>query len=513
MHAPRVIVVGAGIGGLVAALELAAKGADVTVLERAAGPGGKLRTVDVGGVAIDAGPTVFTMRWVFETLFASVGLDFADHVQLEPARTLARHAWCDGSQLDLHADLERTVNAISTFASPDEGRRYREFATHARNVYTTLEGPFIRSACANPLALMRGVGARGLGDLWRIAPFSKLWPALGRYFRDPRLQQLFARYATYCGSSPFLAPATLMLVAHVERDGVWYVKGGMHQLALAVQRAAERFGARFRFGADVAEIRTQRGRVDGVTLLGGEHVVADAVVVNADCAALSAGLFGPAAALATPAPHKAARSLSAITWLMQARTSGFELQRHNVFFSTDYAREFADIFGRSQVPAEPTVYVCAQDRGDGESTRTGAPERLMCLVNAPPDGDVHRYTTREIRSCEERTFGLLARCGLDVQPVPETMRVATPMDFDRLFPATGGALYGPASHGWTASFNRPGSRSRLPGLYLAGGSAHPGPGVPMAALSGRLACASVLKDFASTRSFHPMAMPGGMSTR
>lgn len=165
------------------------------------------------------------------------------------------------------------------------------------------------------------------------------------------------------------------------------------------------------------------------------------------------------------------------------------------------------------MPSEPTVYVCAQDRGDTDMPHTGAPERLLCLINAPPNGDVHRYTTREIRSCEERSFGLLARCGLDVEPIPEATRVVTPMDFDHLFPATGGALYGPASHGWMASFNRSGSRSRLPGLYLAGGSTHPGPGVPMAALSGRMASASLLKDFASTRSFHPMAMPGGMSTR
>ncbi|MEO7432739.1 MAG: 1-hydroxycarotenoid 3,4-desaturase CrtD [Dokdonella sp.] len=513
MHAPRVVVIGAGIGGLAAALELAASGADVTVLERASGPGGKMRTVDVGGAGIDAGPTVFTMRWVFEALFESVGLDFADVVHLDAAQTLARHAWCDGSRLDLHADLQQTVDAISIFAGADEGRHYREFTQRARKIYTTLEKPFIRSARTGPLGLMRNAGVRGFGDLLRISPFTTLWPALGKHFRDPRLQQLFARYATYCGSSPFLAPATLMLVAHVEQDGVWYVKGGMHQLALAVQRAAERFGATFRFDAEVAEIHAERGRVEGITLQGGERIGADAVVVNADSAALTSGAFGAAAARAVPASRATTRSLSAITWLMQARTSGFPLQRHNVFFSTDYAREFSDIFGRAQVPSEPTVYVCAQDRDDNDMPHTGTPERLLCLVNAPANGDTHAYTTREIRSCEERSFGLLARCGLDVVPEPEATRVVTPTDFNRLFPATGGALYGPASHGWMASFNRAGSTSRLRGLYLAGGSTHPGPGVPMATLSGRLAAARLLKDFASIRSFHPMAMPGGTSTR
>jgi 1-hydroxycarotenoid 3,4-desaturase len=287
----------------------------------------------------------------------------------------------------------------------------------------------------------------------------------------------------------------------------------MHRLAQALMLAAQRRGARFRFGADVTAITRDGARASGVVLQGGERIDADAVIVNADSAALSDGLFGRDAARATPRPRGASRSLSAITWLLHARTDGFPLDRHNVFFSSDYAREFDDIFKRAQVPAEPTVYVCAQDRGGGTPHSPGEPERLLCLINAPPNGDVHRYTDQDMRACESRSFGLLERCGLTVQRTPESTKVVTPMDFDRLFPATGGALYGPASHGWTASFNRKGSRSRMPGLYLAGGSTHPGPGVPMAALSGRLASASVLQDLASMRTFHPMAMHGGTSTR
>jgi 1-hydroxycarotenoid 3,4-desaturase len=183
-----------------------------------------------------------------------------------------------------------------------------------------------------------------------------------------------------------------------------------------------------------------------------------------------------------------------------------------VFFGDAYAGEFEDIFVRRRLPENPTVYVCAQDRYDGASAAPTPAERLLCLVNAPAIGDSHEFEPAEIEQCEQRTFERLRRCGLEVEGRPEATRVTTPSDFNRLFPATGGALYGPASHGWLSSFTRPGSRSRIPGLYLAGGSTHPGPGVPMAAISGRLAAASLCADFASTAMSRRGATPGGTST-
>jgi 1-hydroxycarotenoid 3,4-desaturase len=194
------------------------------------------------------------------------------------------------------------------------------------------------------------------------------------------------------------------------------------------------------------------------------------------------------------------------------QTSGFPLSRHNVFFSRDYRAEFDDIFRHDELPYEPTVYVCAQDRRD-DGLVSGGEERLLVLINAPPNGDRHSYDGAEVEQCAQRTFENLERCGLRIARRAEATQVTTPADFNRLFPATGGALYGRNSHGWTASFQRPGPRTRIPGLYLAGGSIHPGPGVPMAALSGRAAATSLLADLTSRGSFLPMAMRGGMSTR
>lgn len=499
MSQRRIVVVGAGIAGLVTALELACRGVDVRLVERAAGPGGKMHAVEVAGLALDAGPTVLTMRWVFEELFDAAGTQLADHLALEPADLLARHAWSEHERLDLYADAEASVQAIGEFAGATEARRYRAFCARARQTFEALEHTFIRASRPTPVSLVGRAGVRGLGGMLKISPFTTLWQALGQYFHDPRLRQLFGRYATYCGSSPFTAPATLMLVAHVELAGVWRPVGGMHRLAHALAALAGTRGARIEYGREAAEIEIGGGRVTGLRLADGERLPADAVVFNGDVAALAGGRLGQAVARAVPPVTPATRSLSALTWNLVADTSGFALSHHNVFFSQDYAAEFEAIFARQRLPAQPTVYVCAQDRDAAGGPGPAGPERLLCLVNAPAVGDrlPESLQPAEIERCETETFRLLERCGLHLAAPPERRRRTGPADWEQRFPATGGALYGQASHGWRASFSRPGTSTRLPGLYLAGGSVHPGPGVPMAALSGRVAARTLLADLTS----------------
>lgn len=485
-----VVVIGAGVAGLAAAVELAARGLAVTVLERGSAPGGKMRQEFAAGRAIDAGPTVLTMRWVFEELFARAGARLEDRVRLTTAEVLARHGWDDGSRLDLYADFGRSQEAVRAFAGADEARGFERFCRDARSIYETLEQPFLRGGRTGPIGLAGRVGLARLPALMRLRPFTSLWRALGEYFSDPRLRQLFARYSTYIGSSPFAAPATLMLIAHVEMTGVWYVDGGMHALARALETLARDCGAQFRYGAEVAAIEASGGAVQAVTLANGERVAAQCVVLNADAAALAAGRFGPQAARAVR-PAGAERSLSAITWALAAQTRGFPLLRHNVFFSNDYRGEFDHIFRDGRPPADPTVYVCAQDRADTALGDSAASERLFCLINAPARGDAGRLEGAALARAQDAMLSRLQRCGLQVDAVGPPV-ITEPADFAQRFPATGGALYGPASHGWRASFLRPGAETTLRGLVLAGGSVHPGAGVPMAALSGHLAALAVL---------------------
>jgi 1-hydroxycarotenoid 3,4-desaturase len=501
MNPHPVVVVGGGIGGLACALRLVSQGLDVTVLDRAAEVGGKLRCVEIDGARLDAGPTVLTMRWVFEELFADAGATLSETLTLTPATTLARHAWNGLSRLDLFADIDRNADAIGAFAGAGEAKRYLAFCARARSIYRTLDQPFLRASRPTPVSLTRRVGLRGLGGLLRISPFATLWSELSSYFHDPRLRQLFGRYATYCGSSPFMAPATLMLVAHVEQDGVWFVDGGMQRIALALRTLIEQRGGRVRCAAHVERIEVEGGRVRGVLLQDGERIAASAAVFNGDTSALAGGLLGEPVRHAAPPIRRDQRSLSAITWHLVARTRGFPLTRHNVFFSGDGPREFHELFGDRRPPGDPTVYVCAQDRGSGDPLpegRTDAPERLMCLVNAPADADIHPLTPEEIARCQATMFDKLASCGLRLESSSGIPRITTPSAFGQLFPATHGALYGRATHGWAASFERPSSRSKVAGLYLAGGSVHPGPGLPMAALSGRLAAQCLIEDLRAT---------------
>jgi len=490
---PRIVVIGAGIGGLAAALDLAGRGLEVTVVERASGPGGKMREIGIGDQRIDSGPTVLTLASVFENLFADAGSALAAHIRLRPVETLARHAWPDGSRLDLFADHDRTLAAIAAFAGRKEAAGYAAFCDRARRIYRTLDSAFMRNPEPGLWSLIATSGLGGLGDLWQLKPFRSLWRELGRYFRDPRLRGLFARYATYSGASPLRAPATLMLIAHVEQSGVWRVEGGMQRLAEALATEVRRHGGEFRFDAGAGAVVIRGGRAAGVRLEDGRWLAADAVIANVDAAQIGRGDLGAAAAAAVPRPVGRQRSLSAVTWSMLAATSGFELDHHNVFFPGSYPREFEDIFDRHRLPDQPAVYVCAR-AATGPDHDDSPLRRLFLITNAPADGDRARYDDARVAALQANVFGLLEKCGLDIDAPPGHSVVTTPADFEARFPGTGGALYGRPQHGWRAAFSRPTARSRIPGLYLAGGSVHPGPGVPMVALGGRFAARAVADD-------------------
>ncbi|MCA3562912.1 MAG: phytoene desaturase [Methylocystis sp.] len=492
-----VVVIGAGVGGLTAALDLASRGIPVIVIEKESRPGGKMRQVSPAGRPVDAGPTVFTLRRIFDELFDQAGTSLEAEIAITKLEVLARHAWDGGgtdnaSRLDLFADVKASAAAIGAFAGKAEADGFLRFNREASRIFNTLYEPFMRAQRPSPMGLAMNAGVANIGNLLATNPFRTMWSALGAYFADPRLRQLFGRYTTYCGSSPFQAPGTFMLVAHAEQEGVWTLAGGMHALAATLQRLAEAQGAAFRFGAGVERILTGGGRVTGVRLADGGEIRARSIILNADVSALGVGLLGNAVRSAAALTPPARRSLSALTWCLDTRTEGFPLTRHNVFFSKDYPAEFTAIFDQRRLPHDPTVYVCAQDRGD-DGIASG-PDRLLCLVNAPADGDRDAPSDAAITACGARAFALMQRCGLTIDRSTPGAIVTGPREFNALFPASGGALYGPASHGWMASFEREGARTKIPGLYLAGGSVHPAPGVPMAAISGRLAVAALLAD-------------------
>ncbi len=502
---PHIAVIGAGMGGLASAIRLAAAGARITLIEAAPGPGGKMRTVPSAAGPVDAGPTVLTMRGHFDDLFAMADEHLDDHVTLHAEPVLARHWGPDGTMLDLFADREASVAAIADFAGRREAEAFQRFAHDAKRLFTAFDQPMMRAPVPK-LASQAAAVLKDPGLVPAMAPLSTLAGKLARTFRDPRLRQLFGRYATYVGGHPGLSPAVLQLIWHAEASGVWRVEGGMHRLAEALADLAERLGVAFLYGTAVERLEIQQSRVSAVCAKGGQRIAVDGAVFNGDPRALRTGLLGPATSAAVTKSAVSPRSLSARVWSFAAEAQGPELIHHNVFFGHDPEREFGPIT-KGEAPEDPTLYICAEDRG--HDATTPALERFEIIENAAPDDTEHE---KERDICRTRVFDRLADFGLTFTPRPLPEAVTIPADFDRMFPASLGSLYGRSPHGMMASFQRPTARTTTPGLYLAGGGAHPGAGIAMAALSGLHAAGAIAEDLALSSRSRPMAMPGGIST-
>jgi 1-hydroxycarotenoid 3,4-desaturase len=518
-RADKIVVVGAGVAGLVSALLLAHAGASVTVIEARDECGGKIRQLKPGtnaqlsptsDVGIDSGPTVLTMKWVFEEIFRAVGTELNEVLTLTQLDILAKHAWSQdegAQQLTLYADALQSEQAVGEFAGAAELKRFKKFCADAQALYKALEGPIIKEANPSVKKLALSLGPRGLALLAGIGPMRSLWDSLGSYFKDPRLQQLFARYATYCGSSPWSAPATLMLIAQVEMDGVWSVKGGIKALANGLEKLCKNKGVEFLYNTRCERIELQSDSVSAVLTDTAVRIPTKSVVYNGDIEALLKGLHGAdiqqKISSGTNPPNM--RSLSAVTWSMKCKVqeSRFVLDRHNVFFQNNYESEFIDIFNSKHLPISPTVYICAQDRGlapKGDApVRERNLESIFCLVNAPANGDTHQLSQKELQACQTSTQSLLNRCGLTLEFEQSNYIQTLPQHFNQLFPATGGALYGQATHGWMQVFTRAKATTSIKGLFLVGGSVHPGPGLPMAAMSGRLGAAAVMDHLGLTK--------------
>jgi 1-hydroxycarotenoid 3,4-desaturase len=250
----------------------------------------------------------------------------------------------------------------------------------------------------------------------------------------------------------------------------------------------------------------QSGRVAFVQLASGTRIPADTVVFNGDPRALATGLLGDGARPSVPQTAVEPRSLSANVWTFAARPRGPDLHHHNVFFGADPRAEFGPI-AEGRLPEDPTLYICAQDRGTGRNPPDL--ERFEIIMNAAP---LREGQPEDIDACRTRTFRTLAAHGLTFGPEPSDATLTTPNGFEALFPASRGSLYGRSPHGLTAAFARPTARTQVPGLYLAGGGAHPGAGVPMATLSGKHAAEAILADRTSTSRSRPTATRGGTST-
>lgn len=486
----RVVVIGAGVGGLAAAARLAALGHDVTVCEAAQEIGGKLGLVEhdvpgYGSFRFDTGPSLVTMPHVFHDLFDTTG-GWPEDLLLTPLDSIARYRFADGATFDATADLDDFCRRLDAALGPGNGDDWRSFTARAKRVWEASRVPFLESALDGPASIVRLAGRRPR-DIAAIAPGRSLRSLGRRHLHDARLRTFLDRYATYTGSDPRRAPAALAAIPYVEQAyGGWYVAGGLHRLGVAVRDRAVECGARIRLGTKVIRIELASGRACGVLLADGGRLAADVVVANVDAAHVYGSLvFAPVAArrLARATP-----SLSGFVLLLavQGRTPG--LAHHNVLFPADYDAEFDAIFGDPAAPAaDPTLYVSAPD---DPAVRPAGCEAWFVLVNAPRHGTgrdaVDWCAPGLAQTYADRLLDLLARRGLPVRDRVLWSRVLSPAELEQRTGATGGAIYGTSSNGAAAAFLRPANRSPVPGLFLVGGSSHPGGGLPLVTLSAQI---------------------------
>jgi phytoene desaturase len=487
----RVVVIGAGVGGLAVASRLAVKGHKVTVLEQSDQVGGKCRAFARDGFVFDTGPSLFTLPAVYRDLFLKTGASLEESVDLQPVEPAFGYHFADGTDVVVPGvDPAKCAAAFQESFGGTAGDDWKRLIERAGAMWRITRGPFLQSPLTgwgNLLSL-----AKNPNDVRTIAPTKSL-DQLGRqYLHDPRLRMILARYATYTGSDPRKAPAVLATVPYVEQSfGVWHLGGGVSTLSTVLgERCLER-GVSLRLSADVTSITADGDGVNGVLLASGEQIPADIVVTDADAGTTYGHLLQhPRASALARETKKATPSLAGFVLLLALRGRTPGLQHHNVWFPAQYEQEFDDIFARHPKPVrDPAIYVCAPD--DPAMRPDADHESWFVLVNAPRHGHGEPGTVDWdapglADSYADHVLTLLAQRGMDVRDRILWREVRTPADLQRTARAPGGSIYGSSSNGARAAFQRPANQSPVPGLYLVGGSAHPGGGLPLVGMGAEI---------------------------
>ncbi|MBE8523485.1 phytoene desaturase [Amycolatopsis sp. H6(2020)] len=482
-----VVVVGGGMGGLASAARLAAAGHRVTVLERSASCGGKLGTFTRDGFTFDTGPSLLTLPSVYRDLFAATGADLDELVDIVPVDPACRYRFADGTELAVPHERAAVPGALDAAFGHGAGAEWHRLMRDAERLWGLVGEPVLRRPLNGTGDLRRH--ARGVRDLMAIAPWRTLRGIGRRRLSDPRARMLLDRYATYTGSDPRRLPAVLSVVPFVEQEfGAWHVRGGLRRLGDALVDRLVALGVDVRTNAEVTAIETGPAGVRGVRLADGERLAASIVVANADAAHVYDDLLDdprmrrPRQALRWTQP-----SLAGFVLLLALRGTTPDPSHHRVLFPAGYDAEFDAIFGRSPRPVDdPAVYLCAP--GDPQLHPPGC-EAWFVLVNAPrhdPAAGVDWTAPGLAERYADRVLEVLAVRGLDVRDRVRWREIRTPADLERDTGAPGGAIYGSSSNGPRAALLRPANATPVPGLYLASGSAHPGGGLPLVAMSAEI---------------------------
>lgn len=484
------VIVGAGLGGLSAAIHLALQGHCVSVVEKNEQVGGKLNLLQAQGYTFDTGPSLFTMPWILRDLFAAAGRDMNDYLEIVSINPTCRYFWPDGTQLNAWQHLPQLVQEIGHLCPSDVAGLFR-FLAHTARIYDIVADSFL-------LHPIDGIRDLLTPDLIRhglqIDALRSVDVAVRSFFRSPYLRQVFNRYATYNGSSPYRSPATFNVISYIEfTEGGWYIRGGMYELARALLQLARELGINIYTDTEVIEVLIERNRAYGIRMANGHCLDADNVVINADPYYAYQSLLPNQQRIVA---HLRRHELSCSGFILFLGINRIyeQLKHHNIFFSQDYRREFAAIFDKGVPAPDPTIYVCPTCVSDQQHAPPGH-MNLFILVNAPVlnnrvnwEREASGYRNTIVRKLEHMGLSSLSQ-----HVVYE--HVMTPLDLQRRYNAVGGAIYGLASNNPFAAFMRPPLRARgIAHLYFVGGGTHPGGGIPLVLLSGRAVAERIVSD-------------------
>jgi phytoene desaturase len=483
----KVAVIGGGLGSLSGAIHLARMGFGVQLFEQNDRLGGKVNELVMDGYRFDTGPTLLTMDFVIDDLFRLAGFERSEFLEFVPVDPICRYFFPDGSIMDASADMDRMTAAVESLSS-GQGDAYGKFLEYCKQIYDFTADIFLFT----PIHEIRKMLGRGdlstLLNLRKMDPFRTMHQGICRFFSDRRLIQLFDRYATYTGSNPYKAPATLNIISYVEHGlGGYYIKGGMYRLVEALEKVADRLGVEINTSAKVEKILWESGKVKGIGVKG-EKISTDYVLCGTDVViaynSLIDGLNRRRGKLNQLEP-----SLSGMVFLWGVKKIHPDLAQHNIVFSSDYEREFEQIFGELRAPDDPTAYISISSKTDPEHAPSNS-ENWFVLLNMPhlPDKDHIIDWVTQTERMRETVFSKLRKIGIDISRHIETEMIYTPEDLLSLYSSNRGSIYGISSNSKTTAFKRHANRSRdIEGLYFAGGSVHPGGGIPLTILSGKMA--------------------------
>jgi phytoene desaturase len=480
----HVVVVGAGLGGLSAALRLARAGRRVTVLEREDCPGGRCGLLADAGYAFDTGPSVLTMPDLIADAFDAVGEDMADWLELMPVSPLYRATYADGSVLNVHPDVDAMAQEIATVIGPGEAAGYRRYVEFVSRLYRHEMRDFIDRNIDSPLDLL----TPNLARLAALGGFRRLAPKVNQFLGDDRTRRIYSFQAMYAGLSPYDALAIYAVIAYMDSvAGVFFPRGGMHALPRALAGAAEKHGVAFRYGTTVTSIERRSQRAVAVHTADGERIPADVVVLNPDLPVAYRDLLG----FVPRRVHRLDYSPSAFVLHVGSGATYDDLAHHNIHFGQSWKRVFAEIIDEGTVMSDPSVLVTNSTRSDPSLAPPGKQNYYVLLPcpNLRSGADIDwdsfgpRYRDQVIATLEARGY-------TGFGDAVEVEHRVTPLDWERMGLAQGAPFASAHSFRQTGPF-RPGN---LLGdnVVFTGSGTRPGVGVPMVLISGRLAAERVL---------------------